>query len=317
MPSADATRRNGSPYAVEVEGLTKSFAGKVVVRNLSMRVRRGQIYGFLGPNGSGKTTTLRMLCGLLTPDSGRGTALGYDIRKDNEELKRHVGYMTQRFSLYQDLSIRENLEFVARVYGLADPVGEARGAIERLGLQGREQQLAGELSGGWKQRLALGACILPRPELLLLDEPTAGVDPKARREFWAEIHKLAADGLTVLVSTHYMDEAERCHEIAYIAYGELLAQGTIPEVIASSHLRTYTVSGPGVQSLSEKLLGVPGIDMVAPFGNSLHVAGRDAAALDAAVAGFRDRPELAWSLSEPSLEDVFISLMMRSQDNFR
>ncbi len=317
MPSADATRRNGSPYAVEVEGLTKSFAGKVVVRNLSMRVKRGQIYGFLGPNGSGKTTTLRMLCGLLTPDSGRGTALGFDIRKDNEELKRHVGYMTQRFSLYQDLSIRENLEFVARVYGLADPVGEARGAIERLGLQGREQQLAGELSGGWKQRLALGACILPRPELLLLDEPTAGVDPKARREFWAEIHKLAADGLTVLVSTHYMDEAERCHEIAYIAYGELLAQGTIPEVIASSHLRTYTVSGPGVQSLSEKLLGVPGIDMVAPFGNSLHVAGRDAAALDAAVAGFRDRSDLAWSLSEPSLEDVFISLMMRSQDNFR
>ena len=317
MPSADATRRNGSPYAVEVEGLTKSFAGKVVVRNLSMRVRRGQIYGFLGPNGSGKTTTLRMLCGLLTPDSGRGTALGYDIRKDNEELKRHVGYMTQRFSLYQDLSIRENLEFVARVYGLADPVGEARGAIERLGLQGREQQLAGELSGGWKQRLALGACILPRPQLLLLDEPTAGVDPKARREFWAEIHKLAAEGLTVLVSTHYMDEAERCHEIAYIAYGELLAQGTIPEVIASSHLRTYTVSGPGVQSLSEKLLGVPGIDMVAPFGNSLHVAGRDAAALDAAVAGFRDRSDLAWSLSEPSLEDVFISLMMRSQDNFR
>jgi ABC-2 type transport system ATP-binding protein len=317
MPSADAATGNGSAFAVEVEGLTKSFAGKVVVRNLSMRVKRGQIYGFLGPNGSGKTTTLRMLCGLLTPDSGRGTALGYDILEDNEELKRHVGYMTQRFSLYQDLSIRENLEFVARVYGLADPVAEARGAIERLGLAGREQQLAGELSGGWKQRLALGACILPRPELLLLDEPTAGVDPKARREFWAEIHKLASEGLTVLVSTHYMDEAERCHEIAYIAYGELLAQGTIAEVIAGSHLRTYTVSGPDLQSLSERLLGVPGIDMVAPFGNSLHVAGRDPAALDAAVAAFRDHPELAWSVSEPSLEDVFISLMTRSQDNFR
>jgi ABC-2 type transport system ATP-binding protein len=314
MPSAEA---QGSPIAVEVEGLTKSFAGKVVVRNLSMRVRKGQIYGFLGPNGSGKTTTLRMLCGLLTPDSGRGTALGYDIRKENEAIKRRVGYMTQRFSLYQDLSILENLEFVGRVYGLADPVGKARAAVERLGLQGREQQLAGELSGGWKQRLALGACILPKPQLLLLDEPTAGVDPKARREFWGEIHKLAAEGMTVLVSTHYMDEAERCHEIAYIAYGELLAQGTIPQVIAQSGLRTYTVSGPDLQSLSEKLLGIPGIDMVAPFGTSLHVAGSDAEALDQAVSPFRDRPELNWSLSEPSLEDVFISLMMRSQDNFR
>ena len=303
--------------AVEVEGLTKSFGGKVVVRDLSMRVRRGQIYGFLGPNGSGKTTTLRMLCGLLTPDSGRGSALGYDIRTQNEEIKRHVGYMTQRFSLYQDLSIRENLEFVARVYGLANPVREARAAIERLGLAGREHQLAGELSGGWKQRLALGACILPRPELLLLDEPTAGVDPKARREFWGEIHKLAAQGMTVLVSTHYMDEAERCHEIAYIAYGVLLAHGTIHDVIQQSHLRTYSVSGPDLQSLSERLLGLPGVDMVAPFGNSLHVAGRDGDALDKAVAEFRNRPGLHWSVSQPSLEDVFISLMGKSRDNFQ
>src|SRR5262247_2224180 len=250
--------------AIDVEGLTKSFDGRKAVRNLSMRVKRGQIYGFLGPNGSGKTTTLRMLCGLLTPDSGRGSCLGYDIRRDSEQIKRHVGYMTQRFSLYQDLSIMENLEFVARVYGLGDPAQQARRAIERLGLAGREHQLAGTLSGGWKQRLALGACILPKPELLLLDEPTAGVDPKARREFWNEIHKLAADGMTVLVSTHYMDEAERCHEIAYIAYGELLAQGTIEEVIEKSHLKTYTVSGPDLQSLSETLLGRKGIDMVAP-----------------------------------------------------
>jgi len=314
MPASNG--RNGD-IAIEVEGLTKSFGDKVVVRNLSMRVRRGQIYGFLGPNGSGKTTTLRMLCGLLTPDSGRGTALGYDIRTQSEEIKRHVGYMTQRFSLYQDLSILENLEFVARVYGLPDPTKQARGAIERLGLQGREHQLAGELSGGWKQRLALGACILPRPDLLLLDEPTAGVDPKARREFWGEIHKLAAEGMSVLVSTHYMDEAERCHEIAYIAYGQLLAQGTIEEVVAQSHLKTYTVSGPDLQSLAEKLVGTPGIDMVAPFGTSLHVAGRDAEALDEAVAGFRDSPGLHWSLSQPSLEDVFISLMSRSQDNFQ
>src|SRR5882672_10677973 len=303
MPGNSAS--NGQ-IAIEVEGLTKSFGGRVVVRDLSMRVRRGQIYGFLGPNGSGKTTTLRMLCGLLTPDSGRGTALGFDIRTQNEEIKRHVGYMTQRFSLYQDLSILENLEFVARVYGLADPAKEAREAIGRLGLAGRERQLAGELSGGWKQRLALGACILPKPELLLLDEPTAGVDPKARREFWNEIHKLAAQGMTVLVSTHYMDEAERCHEIAYIAYGELLAQGTVEEVVEKSHLRTWNVSGPELQSLSEKLTGLAGIDMVAPFGNSLHVAGRDAGALDKAVAGFRDHPELHWSLTQPSLEDVFI-----------
>jgi ABC-2 type transport system ATP-binding protein len=319
MPDAESRHGNGrdGAIAVEVEGLTKSFGGKVVVRNLSMRVRRGQIYGFLGPNGSGKTTTLRMLCGLLTPDSGRGTALGLDIRTQSDEIKRHVGYMTQRFSLYQDLSILENLEFVARVYGLEDPTAKAQAAIERLGLQGRERQLAGELSGGWKQRLALGACILPSPELLLLDEPTAGVDPKARREFWGEIHKLASQGMTVLVSTHYMDEAERCHEIAYIAYGELLAQGTIDEVIAQSHLETYTVSGPDLQSLAEKLTGVPGIDMVAPFGTSLHVAGRDPQALHNAVARFRDVPGLSWSPSQPSLEDVFIALMMRSQDNFR
>ncbi len=314
MPASDAP--NGE-VVIDVEGLTKSFDGRVVVRNLSMQVKRGQIYGFLGPNGSGKTTTLRMLCGLLTPDSGRGTALGFDIRTDNEEIKRHVGYMTQRFSLWQDLSIQENLEFVARVYGLPDPVREARGAIDRLGLHGREKQLAGTLSGGWKQRLALGACILPKPELLLLDEPTAGVDPKARREFWGEIHKLAAEGMTVLVSTHYMDEAERCHEIAYIAYGELLAQGTVEEVIERSHLRTWNVSGPDLQHLSDKLLGVPGIDMVAPFGTSLHVSGRDAAALDAAVDTFRADPHLAWSISEPTLEDVFIDLMSRSQDNFR
>jgi ABC-2 type transport system ATP-binding protein len=314
MPASDAA--NGR-VAIDVEGLTKSFGGKVVVHNLSMRVMRGQIYGFLGPNGSGKTTTLRMLCGLLTPDSGRGTALGYDIRTQSDEIKRHVGYMTQRFSLYQDLSIIENLEFVARVHGLADPTGEAHRAVERLGLQGRERQLAGELSGGWKQRLALGACILPKPDLLLLDEPTAGVDPKARREFWAEIHKLAHDGMSVLVSTHYMDEAERCHEIAYIAYGQLLAHGTIEEVVAQSHLKTYTVSGPDLQSLAERLTGIPGIDMVAPFGASLHVAGRDADALDRAVAPFRSRPELHWSPAEPSLEDVFISLIGEAQDNFR
>ena len=303
--------------AIEVEGLTKSFGGRVVVRDLSMRVRRGTIYGFLGPNGSGKTTTIRMLCGLLTPDSGRGTCLGYDIRTEAEKIRVHVGYMTQRFSLYQDLSVRENLEFVARVYGLSDPPGAAKAMVARLGLEGREEQLAGSLSGGWKQRLALGACTLPNPQLLLLDEPTAGVDPKARREFWSEIHALAARGLTVLVSTHYMDEAERCHEIAYIAYGNLLAHGTVEEVVAASRLTTFNVSGAGLAELAAKLEKTPGVDMVALFGTTLHVSGRDGGALEAAIAPYRDSPALTWERAEPTLEDVFIDLMSRSKDNFQ
>jgi ABC-2 type transport system ATP-binding protein len=305
--------------AIEVEGLTKSFDGRKVVRNLSMQVRRGSIYGFLGPNGSGKTTTIRMLTGLLTPDQGRGTCLGYDIRTEADEIKRHVGYMTQRFSLYQDLSVRENLEFVARLYGLVNPSAAARAMVERLGLNGREEQLAGELSGGWKQRLALGACTLPNPQLLLLDEPTAGVDPKARREFWNEIHALAAKGLTVLVSTHYMDEAERCHEIAYIAYGVLLVRGTVEEVIRASHLTTYEVSvsnGEALGGLAEELENTAGIDMVAPFGTNLHVSGKDKAALEAAIAPYRARDGLSWTSSEPSLEDVFIDLMANAKDNF-
>jgi ABC-2 type transport system ATP-binding protein len=308
---------SGSDIAIDVRGLSKSFDGREVVHDLSMQVRRGTIYGFLGPNGSGKTTTIRMLCGLLTPDSGDGRCLGYDIRRDADKIKRQVGYMTQRFSLYQDLSVRENLEFVARLYGMPDARGAARAMIERLGLSGREKQLAGELSGGWKQRLALGACTLPNPQLLLLDEPTAGVDPKARRDFWNEIHALAAEGLTVLVSTHYMDEAERCHEIAYIAYGHLLAHGTVEEVIARSALATYTVSGGDLHTLQEQLTGKPGVDMVAPFGASLHVSGRDRAALEAAVAPFRDDKDLRWEESKPSLEDVFIDLMTRSKDNFQ
>jgi ABC-2 type transport system ATP-binding protein len=288
-----------------------------VVRDLSMQVKRGTIYGFLGPNGSGKTTTIRMLCGLLTPDAGRGTCLGYDILTEADKIRVHVGYMTQRFSLYQDLSVRENLEFVARVYGLPDPPGATRAMVHRLGLDGREAQLAGSLSGGWKQRLALGACTLPSPQLLLLDEPTAGVDPKARREFWSEIHALAAQGLTVLVSTHYMDEAERCHEIAYIAYGVLLAHGTVDEVVAASRLTTFNVSGEGLNELAARLEKTPGVDMVAPFGTSLHVSGRDKDALNAAIAPYRNDLRFAWEEAAPTLEDVFIDLMNRSKDNFQ
>jgi ABC-2 type transport system ATP-binding protein len=306
-----------SDIVIDVHGLTKKFDGRAVVRDLSMQVKRGTIYGFLGPNGSGKTTTIRMLCGLLTPDGGNGTCLGYDIRTETDKIKRQVGYMTQRFSLYQDLSVRENLEFVARLYAVPNPAAAARDMVARLGLRGREEQLAGTLSGGWKQRLALGACTLPNPQLLLLDEPTAGVDPKARREFWNEIHALASQGLTVLVSTHYMDEAERCHEIAYIAYGVLLTHGTVEEVVAQSGLITYTVCGGDLHRLASELTNKLGIDSVAPFGTSLHVSGRTPAALEAAIAPYRDDPTYHWSRSSPSLEDVFIDLMGRAKDNFQ
>ena len=303
--------------AIDVQGLTKRFGDKTVVDHFSMQVPKGAIYGFLGPNGSGKTTTIRMICGLLTPDEGRGTVLGMDIATDADRIKREVGYMTQKFSLYEDLSIEENLDFVARMYEIPDRKRRVTAALDNLGLTERRKQLAGTLSGGWKQRLALGACTLPQPQLLLLDEPTAGVDPKARREFWNEIHALAAEGLTVLVSTHYMDEAERCHEIAYIAYGVLLTHGTVDEVIRQAGLATYTVSGDHLNGLLHELEGKPGIDMVAPFGSSLHVSARDEAALERAIAPYRKRKGLKWESSQPSLEDVFIDLMARAQDNFQ
>jgi ABC-2 type transport system ATP-binding protein len=320
MNTIATSAAHGSEIVIDVQGLTKSFGGRAVVRGLSMQVKRGTIFGFLGPNGSGKTTTIRMLCGLLTPDEGHGTCLGYDIRKEATKIKSCVGYMTQHFSLYDDLSVRENLEFVARIYALPHPIAAATEMIERLGLQGRETQIAGKLSGGWKQRLALGACTLPNPQLLLLDEPTAGVDPKARRDFWSEIHALAGRGLTVLVSTHYMDEAERCHQIAYIAFGEVLTRGTVDEVIANSQLTTVTVSAVDnetISRLARELTGRQGIDMVAPFGTSLHVSGRDAIALEHAVAPYRERSDLDWKLSRPSLEDVFIDLMGQARDNFQ
>jgi ABC-2 type transport system ATP-binding protein len=303
-------------WAIDVSGLNKSFGGKRVVKDLSIQVAPGRITGFLGPNGSGKTTTLRMLCGLLTPDSGTGSCLGLDILADAREIKRRTGYMTQKFSLYDDLTIEENLEFTARIYGLDDRRGRVRRALEQLGLEGRRHQGAGQLSGGWKQRLALAACVLHDPQLLLLDEPTAGVDPKARRAFWDEIHTLAARGLTVMVSTHYMDEAERCHDIAYIAYGELIARGTAEEVIQRSKLVTFRAAGPGADQLASELAGRPGVEMAAPFGLELHVSGPDRTALEAAIAPYR-QPPLVWTEIEPTLEDVFIHLMDRSEDDWR
>ena len=307
--------------AIDVEGLSKSFGGKTVVHDLTLKVAKGQIYGFLGPNGSGKTTSIRMLCGLLKPDSGSGTCLGYDVIRETDDIKRHIGYMTQKFGLYEDLTIQENLQFTARVYGLDRRRERVEASLERLGLVDRRHQLAGALSGGWKQRLALAACLLHEPQLLLLDEPTAGVDPKARRDFWDQIHVMAAQGITVLVSTHYMDEAERCHEIVYIAYGRLLTHGPINQVIAEAGLTTWAVSGRDsgahISELSRELSGKPGIDAVAAFGAGLHVGGRDAAALERAIAPYRENPTLIWQRTEPNLEDVFIDLVARAETEQR
>jgi ABC-2 type transport system ATP-binding protein len=300
--------------AIDVRGLNKSFGDKHVVRDLSLQVEHGQILGFLGPNGSGKTTSIRMLCGLLRPDSGSGTCLGYDVIRETAAIKREVGYMTQGFSLWGDLTIRENLDFVARMYGMQDRKQAVAGAIDGLGLGTRRDQLAGTLSGGWKQRLALAACMLHDPKLLLLDEPTAGVDPKARREFWEEIHALAARGISVLVSTHYMDEAERCHRLVYIAYGKLLATGTPDQILRERPLAAWTVSGPDLAALSARLRGLPGIAQVTAFGNTLHVTGEDAAALEAALAPLRSQPGLAWRRTEAGLEDVFIDLMRGAEE---
>lgn len=300
--------------AIDVRGLNKSFGDKHVVDDVSIQVGEGRICGFLGPNGSGKTTTLRMLCGLLTPDSGQGTCLGFDILKEADEIKRRTGYMTQRFSLYDDLSIAENLEFIARVYRLDRRGERVAEALDKLGLKSRRAQLVGALSGGWKQRLALAAATLHEPQLLLLDEPTAGVDPKARRTFWDEIHDLAGRGLTVLVSTHYMDEAERCHEIAYISYGKLIARGTAQEVVESAHIATFHGEGRDIGRIAQALEGKPGVESVAAFGAALHVSGTDRKSLEAAIAPYR-KPPWKWQEVAPSLEDVFIHLMGGAQDN--
>ncbi|GAB4474496.1 MAG: ABC transporter ATP-binding protein [Burkholderiaceae bacterium] len=293
--------------AIDVRGLTKRYNGRAVVDGLSIQLARGRICGFVGPNGSGKTTTIRMLCGLLTPDAGEGTCLGYDIRRESRRIKRRVGYMTQRFGLYEDLSIEENLRFVARVYGLVDVKRAAAESLDALGLTARRAQLAGTLSGGWKQRLALAACLLHKPQLLLLDEPTAGVDPQARRDFWAHIHQLAADGITVLVSTHYMDEAERCHQIAYISFGRLLAVGTAEEILGQAHLRTWEATGAGLSRLVARLAAADW--QVVPFGTRLRVTGAAGADLPAWLARQPERFDCEIREVASGLEDLFIWLM--------
>jgi ABC-2 type transport system ATP-binding protein len=301
---------------IDVRGLTKAYNGRKVVDDVSLRVQSGRIVGFLGPNGSGKTTTIRMLCGLLTPDAGEGRCLGYDLRTEGRRIKREVGYMTQRFGLYEDLTLAENLDFIGRVYALPGRRARVEESLRELGLAERRHQLAGNLSGGWKQRLALAACLMHEPRLLLLDEPTAGVDPKARRDFWAQLHQLAGRGLTVLVSTHYMDEAERCHELVYIAYGKLLAQGTAAEVVAQAGLHTWTIDGAEPGRHEEALRALPGLQSVVAFGNRLRASARDATAAGAALANYARANGLRAEPAETSLEDVFIALTAHAQDNF-
>jgi ABC-2 type transport system ATP-binding protein len=306
---------SASEFVIDVHDVTKKFGDRVVVNNIAMQVRHGEIYGFLGPNGSGKTTFLRMLCGLLKPDAGSGQCLDLDFRTQSAEIKKHVGYMTQRFSFYEDLTIEENLDFIARIYGVPQRKAAVEKSLERLGMVERRKQLAGELSGGWKQRLALSACLIHEPQLLLLDEPTAGVDPKARRDFWDEIQQLAGTGLTVLITTHYMDEAERCNRVAYISYGNLLASGTVDEVLKNSKLSTWEVTGGNLHELAEKIRGKPGVEQVVAFGSTLHISGNDAEKLRASVSPLITG-DYHWKQIQSGLEDVFISLMEIAKDNF-
>ena len=301
---------------IDVKGLTKRFGDKTVVDHFDIAVPKGAIYGFLGPNGSGKTTTIRMLCGLLLPDEGEGQCLGFDVRREAGKIKAEVGYMTQKFSLYEDLTIRENLDFVARMYGVKNRKSRVDGALADLGLADRAGQLAGTLSGGWKQRLALAACLIHDPKLLLLDEPTAGVDPKARRDFWDEIRRLSKAGVTVLVSTHYMDEAIQCDFITYIAYGEKLIDGRATEIPTMVGLTTWRAEGPELVALEDALKGLPGVDQVARFGSALHVSGTDAVALAATVAKFQENKRQRWSEVPAGLEEAFIYLMAGARDNF-
>jgi ABC-2 type transport system ATP-binding protein len=300
-------------YIIDVKKLTKSFGNKRAVNGIDMQVERGEIYGFLGPNGSGKTTTIRMLCGLLRPDSGEGHCLGYDIVEESQYIKQEVGYMTQNFSFYEDLTIRENLNFVANIYQMERPGRVVDETIEQLGIpKERKNQLVRELSGGWKQRLALAAAMLHKPKLLLLDEPTAGVDPQARRDFWNEIHRFAEEGITTLVSTHYMDEAERCHRLAYIASGYLLTKGTAKEIIQASQLQVWSIADGQAIQLADKVCPITKAVQVTPFGQTLHVAGRDEKLLEKVLNSYRGKYEI--QQISPNLEDVFIYLISESSN---
>jgi ABC-type multidrug transport system ATPase subunit len=298
--------------AIDVHDLAKSFGALKVVDGLSLQVPGGEICGFLGGNGSGKTTTIRMLCGLLRPDAGGGTCLGFDLLREPMRIREQIGYMTQRFSFYEDLTVAQNLEFVARLYQLPDRDRAITDVLQRMEMSGRTNQLARELSGGWKQRLALAACVLHRPRLLLLDEPTAGVDARARREFWDLIHEMSADGMTVLVSTHYMDEAERCKRVVYLAGGKLVVQGTAEEVVREAALTVFQATGPGIEAVVRRLRRTPGVETAAVFGDALRIAGKDHAALRAAIDSLSE-PALTWQEVPPRLDDVFIHLLTEQE----
>lgn len=301
--------------AIDVRHLTKKFGERTVVNNIDIQVPKGKIYGFLGPNGSGKTTTIRMLCGLLIPTSGEGKCLGLDIMKDALLIRQKVGYMTQKFSFWDDLTVRENLEFTAQIYEMENASELVDETLIKLGLKKRENQLVGTLSGGWKQRLALSACILHKPEILLLDEPTAGVDPKARREFWDELGRLSEEGMTILVSTHYMDEAERCHELIYIAYGNLMVKGSVSEVINQTHLKTLEVSGLRLPQLQKQLEQDPEIAAMSLFGGTLRICGKDEQKLLDKLQIVKNKYSLSWRKSNTYLEDAFIYYLKKAQEN--
>ena len=301
--------------AINVRHLLKKFGNRVVVNNIDIAVPKGKIYGFLGPNGSGKTTTIRMLCGLLTPDSGEGTCLGFDVLKQAKEIRKHVGYMTQKFSFWDDLTVRENLEFTANIYEMSNVKQLVDEALVKLGLQNRANQLVGTLSGGWKQRLALAACILHKPDILLLDEPTAGVDPKARREFWDELGRLSANGMTILVSTHYMDEAERCHELVYIAYGNLMVKGTVESVIKQTNLKTFLVQGNNFPQLQNILEADNAVTTMSLFGGNLRICGQDEQKLAEILQSKQAEFSLSWQKSNTYLEDAFIYYLKKAKEN--
>ncbi len=301
--------------AIDVKHLTKKFGSRIVVNNIDLQVPKGKIYGFLGPNGSGKTTTIRMLCGLLTPTSGEGKCLGFDIMKDTLNIRQKVGYMTQRFSFWDDMTVRENLEFTADIYKMDNVKTIVDETLVKLGLEKRADQLAGTLSGGWKQRLALSACILHKPEILLLDEPTAGVDPKARRDFWDELGRLSDEGMTILVSTHYMDEAERCHEIVYIAYGNLMVKGTVGDVISRTRLKTLEVKGENLPLLQKRLEQNPEITTMSLFGGVLRICGQNEHRLIEILEPLRSQYSLVWRISNTLLEDAFIYYLKKAKEN--
>ena len=307
MPSS-----NNAHIIIDVTALHKSFGEHVAVRDLDLQVTRGEVFGFLGPNGSGKTTTIRMLCGLLIPDAGRGTCLGYDLLKEPRKIKQHVGYMTQKYSFYTDLSVEENLDFIARVYGLQSRKKHIERVIDNMNLRERRNQLTGELSGGWKQRVALAACLLHQPKLLLLDEPTAGIDPIARREFWDVIHTLSEQGITTLMSTHYMDEAERCTRLAYLAYGDLMITGTVADVINATHLNTWKIEGDVTTGLLQDVKQLEGVNQAVFFGRCIHVSGLDETKIEAGLQALSAHASISWHPIEPTLEDAFIRLVEQS-----